>query len=59
VGSVGDGGFLEFVVQALSLGDLKGIAETLVIGAKTEQPAHQRLVGAMTFARPRKGSVEL
>ena len=59
VSGVGDGRFLEFVVQTFALGDLEGIAESFVVRTKTKQSADQRLVGTVPFAGPRKGSVEL
>ena len=56
---VGDRRLLELVVETFALGDLERFTEPLVVGAEAEQSTDERLVGAMAFAGPRKGAVQL
>jgi len=50
---------LEAVVEPFLLHDLQRLAEPLIVRAKAEEPADDRLVGAMAFAGPREGAVQL
>jgi hypothetical protein len=59
MGGVGDRHLLELVVEALALGDLERLTEPFVVWAETQEPADQRLVGAVPLPGPRKGAVEL
>jgi hypothetical protein len=49
----------ESVVEPFLLGDLEGRSNALIIRPKPKKPGNQRLVGTVTLARARKGSVKL
>jgi hypothetical protein len=56
---IGDSGFLEAVVEAFAFSDLERCAQPLIVWAKTKKTTHQRFIGAVAFAGPRKGAVKL
>jgi hypothetical protein len=56
---VGDGGFLESIVESFAFGDLQRLTQTLIIGAEAEQATDESFVSAVPFARPRKRAMEL
>src|SRR4051812_35086070 len=50
---------LEAKVEPFALHDVERVAQTLIVGAKSEQAAGERLVGAVALARAREGAVQL